>query len=152
MFRAGVNADTIDMWINPAPATFGADTAPAATLADQGAGVSQASWTYIDRFFLRWSSTGSGYAKRVTDELRVGFSWADVTPPAPPALSIALTGTDAVLSWPTNNSSGYALEANAQVVDSGGWESVGQPVVVQGANYTVTVSAGSGQRFFRLAK
>jgi len=151
VFRAGENADTCDMWINPAPSTFGAGTPPTATIADMGAGVSQASWSYIDRFFWRWSSTGSGYAKRVADELRVGFSWAEVTPLAPPVLSVALSGTDAVVSWPTNNSEGYVLQGNPKVEDSGGWEAVGTPVVVQGENYTVTIPA-TGTQFFRLQK
>jgi hypothetical protein len=150
VFRPGVNADTCDLWINPDPATFGATTPPVATVADQGSGVSQ-SWSFIDRFFWRWSSSGSGYAKRVADELRVGFSWAEVTPPAPPALAIALSGANVILSWPTNHSAGYSLESNPKVTDSGGWEAVGAPVVTVDTRNTVTVSA-SGTRYFRLKK
>lgn len=151
VFNPGVNDDTCDMWVNPDPASFGAATPPAATIAGIGNGVVEISWTFIDRFFWRWSSTGSAYTKRVSDELRVGFSWAEVTPPTPPSLSIALSGLNAILSWPTNHSAGYSLESNAQVDDAGGWEAVGTPVEIQGDNNTVTVAA-SGTRFFRLKK
>ena len=150
VFRGSIAADTCDLWINPDPATFGAGTAPTATIADAGSGFTPSSgWTAIDRFFWRWA--GSGYTKRTSDELRVGFSWAEVTPPAPPSLSVALSGASAVLSWPTNHSAGYNLQSNPLVTDSGGWEAVGAPVVVQGNNNTVTVAA-SGTRFFRLKK
>lgn len=148
VFRAGANADTCDLWINPNPSTFGAATPPTATLADIGAGVSQ-TWTFIDRFFWRWGT--AGYPNRVADELRVGFSWAEVTPPAPPALSIALSGANAVISWPTNTSAGYVLEDNAQVENSEGWEPVAQSPVVAGDNYAVTLGVG-GARYFRLKK
>lgn len=147
-FNAGVNADTCDLWINPDSSSFGTGTAPTATIAAVGTGVSQSTWSFIDRFFLRWAS--GGYTKRVADEVRVGFSWAEVTPAAPPSLAIALTGNSAVLSWSTN-ATGYVLESNLKVDDSGGWEAVGAPVVVQGGNNTATVSI-SGKKFFRLKK
>ncbi len=148
-FHAGVNADTCDLWLNPDPATFGAATPPAATIANVGAGTSQSSWSYIDRFFWRWVS--AGYVRRVADELRVGFSWAGVTPPAPPSLAAQLSGGQVIVSWSTNQSTGFVLQSNPSVEDSGGWEPVGTPVVIQGARNTVTVSS-SGRLYFRLKK
>jgi len=148
-FHSGVNADTCDLWINPDPTTFGSNAPPTATIPDIGTGVSQSTWSFIDRFFWRWSS--AGYAKRVSDELRVGFSWAEVTPPVGPSLSIAHSGNSVVVSWPIYNSSGYTLQSNSRVEDSGGWETVGTPIVPQNGTNTVTVSA-TGTKFYRLIK
>lgn len=148
VFRPGANDDTCDLWINPDPASFGAAAPPTPTLADIGSGVNE-SWSYIDRFFWRWAS--AGYTKRTADELRVGFSWAEVTPPAPPKLAIQRQGANVVVSWPTNQTAGFVLEANPNIQDSGGWEAVSEPVVVQGSENTVTLPA-TGKRFFRLKK
>ncbi len=148
VFKPGVNDDTCDLWLNPDPDTFGAATPPVATIADIGDGVKESAWSYIDRFFWRWVS--QGYEKRTADELRIGFSWAEVTPPAPPVLAVALRGNDVVLSW-SASFTGFSLEANADVADDGGWEPVGAPVTVVGDLYTVTVPI-NGEKFFRLKK
>lgn len=142
--------DTCDMWVNPDPSTFGTGTAPTATIADAGAGAAETSWSFIDRFFWRWAS--GGYTKRVSDELRVGFSWAEVTPPGPPALSVAPAGASVVLSWPTNSSSGYVLQSNPNVTDSGGWETANGTIIVQGNKYTLTTAPTGARLFYRLKK
>ena len=48
-----------------------------------------------------WRAGSGAYPKRVVDEIRLGYSWADVTPPRPPVLSVTASGTDAVLAWST---------------------------------------------------
>ena len=145
-FVDGDTNNLVDMWVNPSPLTFGLDTPPPATIGDVGLG--QTDDPSIDRFFMRWAS---GYPKRTFDEVRVGFSWAEVTPPAPPALGIALSGANVTLSWATNQV-GYALQAIPAFDDPNGWQTVGEPVVVQNSNNTVTVGASGKTRFFRLKK
>ena len=146
-FNSGTADDTCDLWINPDPATFGAASPPAASVGGIGNGATDGA--VLDYFFWRWSS---GYPKRTSDELRVGYSWADVTPPAAPKLTATLSGANIVISWPTNGSSGFVLQSNPVVSDAGGWETESASVVVSGSNNTVTVSANTGRKFFRLAK
>src|SRR5439155_1432776 len=88
------------------------------------------------------------------DEVRVGLSWADVTPPfvARPNLTIVLNGNgSATMSWPTA-ATGYNLEGAAALSSPSSWTAVTNPVVIVGANSTVTVPAGPGAKFFRLKK
>jgi hypothetical protein len=144
---AAANDDTGDLWLNPPPATFGEASAPTPTLADQGAGVNDLA--FADGFMWRYSS---GYPKRRVDEFRLGFSWADVTPPGPPLLSVAASGTDAVLSWSTNTPPSFKLESIKGFDDVDGWQAETTPALVQGVNYTVTVPADQTTKLFRLKK
>jgi len=146
VFGPGTSDDLCDMWLNPDPMTFGLDAPPTPTIAAIGTGKADAAG--IDRFFHRWAS---GYPKRTYDEVRVGFSWAEVTPPAPPELGIALSGANVRLSWATNQI-GYTLQAIPTFDDVNGWQAVGEPVVVQNGSNTVTVGATGHTRFFRLKK
>ena len=73
---AGTANDVINMWINPAAATFGAATAPTPTLTSTNAGTDL---TAVDRIFIRQDSdTETPFIDQ--DELRVGLDWATVTP------------------------------------------------------------------------
>lgn len=148
---ANTTDDQVDLWINPSPSDFGAATAPASTLA---APLTGTDITAIGAFTFRQNTAANTPAAMTFDELRIGGTWAAVTPPTPPtppALSIALDGANVVLSWPTNQSAGYSLQYNLALDDSGGWEPVEEDVVIQGADNTVTVPV-SGARFFRLKK
>jgi hypothetical protein len=146
-FNSGSSTDdTCDMWINPDPSTFGINPPPPPTVGPVGAG--GADMTTIDRFVLRYAS---GYTGRHFDEVRVGFDWAGVTPPAQPALDVVRVGTNVKLMWPTNISAGYELQAIRGFNDVDGWQPVATPVVVEGSSNTVTVGT-SGTKFFRLKK
>ena len=87
-FISGTGNDTSALWINPSSATFGAGSAPSATLTSSG-GTDMAA---ISQFLLR-GTTNSPIA--IVDELRIGTTWASVTPPAPipePSTYAALLG------------------------------------------------------------
>lgn len=79
--------DVSRMWINPDSSTFGAVIEPGATLtATTGADINLsqlASFILADR---------SGTPGAVVDELRIGLSWAAVTPMVPEPSSLALVG------------------------------------------------------------
>jgi len=66
--------DTTSIWINPTPGAV----EPAATITDTHAGTDLAS---INRFFLRQDSVTETPVLEI-DELRIGTTWADVTPAA----------------------------------------------------------------------
>jgi hypothetical protein len=142
--------DQVDMWIDPDSSTFGDASAPASTLTAALTGTDAEA---IAQFTFRQNTAGNTPESISYDELRVGRTWASVTPPyvpPPPALSVALSGANAVISWPTNHADGYALESIKGFDDTDGWQPVGQPAVVQGTNYTVTVTAGDDVELFRL--
>ncbi|MCX6892649.1 MAG: PEP-CTERM sorting domain-containing protein [Verrucomicrobia bacterium] len=79
--------DVSRMWINPDSSTFGAVIEPTASLtASTGADINLsqlASFILADR---------SGTPGAVVDELRIGLSWAAVTPMVPEPSSLALVG------------------------------------------------------------
>jgi hypothetical protein len=140
--------DTVNMWLNPDPSTFGAPTPPTPTVGPIGT-VSGTDMTQLSTFFFRSTMGGTGIRK-VADELRVGYSWADVTPLAPPALIVAKVSTNGVVSWPSFYADSFSLQAAPSV--TGPWVSVTNPVVVSGPNNTVTVPLTINTRFFRLLK
>ncbi len=141
------NDDSCDLWVNPAPETFGELEPPAPTLADQGAG--SADFASLNGFFWRY---GSGYPKRTTDEFRLGFTWADVTPPAQPQIKATLAGANVIISWPSQTPPSFALQSIRGLDDQDGWQWESTPVVLQGDRHTVTLPAGEQVRFFRLKK
>lgn len=69
-----VDNGQINAWINPSSTSFGG-SAPTADITN-----TDASPTSIDRFMLRQDSTNET-PDMVFDELRIGTTWADVTPP-----------------------------------------------------------------------
>ena len=145
---AANNDDTCDLWLNPNPSTFGADTPPTPSVANVGA-TGGTDLTQLDRFFFRRSN---GFPLRtVADELRIGYTWAQVTPQAPPTLTVVPSGTNVVLSWPGFYGTDYILQGNSNVV-GGTWATVTNAVVPSGGNSTVTVPARGTARFFRLLK
>lgn len=144
--------DSVDMWINSDPSTFGAVSPPAPTLSTAASG---ADIPNIDQFAFRQNTAANTPATITWDELRVGTGWDAVTPPAPPpppTLSIVLSGSNVIVSWPTNNANGFSLQSEAGFTDPDGWTPVGTLPAVSGTNYTVTVSHTGGQKLFRLKK
>jgi hypothetical protein len=91
-FVAGSNNDIARMWINPSVSTFGAGTAPAATLTSAPGGSIADSFASISTFNLRNVNT-VGTVDALFDELRVGDDWASVTVPEPSLFwTLALLG------------------------------------------------------------
>src|SRR5207247_5100570 len=131
-FVSGSANDVAEVWLNPDPASFGAASPPPATITN-ATGTDNAT---IDRFFVR--ASGTVPPKKTIDELRIGLSWASVTPPGA-LISIATSGANAIISWPTK-STGYSLQQAASLSSPINWTPVTNPVVVTGANNTVTVS------------
>jgi hypothetical protein len=82
----GAANDTCDLWVNPSPFAFQASEAnlPAANVANAGGGSPDVG--NVDFFWIK--STQAPASRRFTD-LRIGTTWASVTPPAPPTLALA---------------------------------------------------------------
>jgi hypothetical protein len=85
-----VDNDTAAYWLNPSSANFAAGSAPIAT----ASGLTGTVRASLDRFFLRQDSTTATPFVQV-DEIRVGTTWADVTPvgvPEPSTYMMLLGG------------------------------------------------------------
>jgi len=87
-------------------------------------------------------------------EILAQFNAIIASAPAP-VLSIAQSGANVLLSWPSNTAPSYVLEAtnvlDATTISGATWPSAGTPTVV-GTNYVVTNAVTSDKRFFRLHK
>jgi hypothetical protein len=145
---AATNGDVANLWINPSPASFGLAVQPAATLsASSGPNISSS----IIASFVLMNRDPTEPAGAVVDELRIGASWASVTPPAGPApvLSIAQIGGNIILSWPTN-ATGFSLHSTSNLATPNAWPAVSSPVNIIGGQYTVTNPLPPGTEFFRL--
>ncbi len=97
---AGNNDDSTRMWINPDASTLGLGTAPTPTLtASTGADVITSGGL---QSFLFYARANTLFPNQMTvDELRVGTSWADVTPttvPEPGSLALAGLGFMGLIS------------------------------------------------------
>jgi hypothetical protein len=66
----------------------------------------------------------------------------------PPAVAIRQSGTNFLVSWPTNASDGLSL-ASATQFPSATWTLV-TPVMLQGTNYVTTAALAPAQQFFQL--
>jgi len=95
-FNSSASDDVSSLWINPDSSTFAAGSAPGGALTTSaGADITASS---IASFLIREAATTQPSV--LLDELRVGASWADVTPvpePAVPMLSGA--GLLAFMFW-----------------------------------------------------
>lgn len=142
------NDDVVNMWINPPIASFGTAQMPAATLtATSGADIS----TSAIRSFVIMNRDATEPAGAVIDEVRAGTSWASVTPfaGAPPALNIALSGDNVILSW-TTNAPGFSLQSTSALGSNSVWTNLALPVTVVGGQYTVTNTLSGAAAYFRL--
>src|SRR5262249_29775196 len=74
-----VTPNAVTLWINPSASTFGAASEPATGQLSANTGVDGFA---IDRFNMRQNTATTVPANMQWDELRVGGSWASVTPPA----------------------------------------------------------------------
>jgi hypothetical protein len=148
---AATNDDVAQLWVNPDPSTFGAATPPPAPLTNSaGTDISQvASFVFFDR-------NANEPAGIVADELRVGRSWASVTPPTTtqtvvPTLKIALSGSKVLLSW-TTNATGFTLETAPALSNSVVWTAVTNSFPTVGDQFFWTNSISCRAAFFRLHK
>jgi hypothetical protein len=69
----------------------------------------------------------------------------------PPLLQITEAGTNAVLSWSTNDID-FALLSTTNLAPNAMWSSVTDSVSIVGSQNTVTVAANNTRQFFRLKR
>lgn len=90
-FNSGTGDDASSLWIDPISSSFGADTAPTPSLTATGG----TDMTAISQFLIRGAA---GSPSGIMDELRIGTTWASVTPvPEPSTWALAGLGAGLVL-------------------------------------------------------
>ncbi len=88
-FNAGASDDVVKMWINPLSSTFGSGSAPTETLITTTATTDNAQ---IGSLFLTQRANNLNPNVIIVDDLRIGTTWADVTPQVPEPTSAWLAG------------------------------------------------------------
>jgi hypothetical protein len=150
--------DIAQLWINPSPSTFGAASPPPPTLVASTGTDPTNTYAHVSQFasFVLFQR-GSGNAAlqpgtTIADELRVGLSWANVTPPASigtaPAVGMTRAGSQIVLFWP-RNATGDMLYSTPSVTPTINWSPAGTGTIV-GTEHVVTNSVSSTPRYYRL--
>jgi hypothetical protein len=158
--NATTNDDFAQLWINPSASDFGTANPPPPTLTTSGGGDLTNTSVHVSQIasfvlFERGSANASLQpGTTIADELRVGTSWASVTPPAGPqvvpTLNISQQGSSVVLSW-TTNATGFTLQA-ASILATNAWANLGTSPAVVGDQYVVTNGFGNTNTFYRLKK
>jgi hypothetical protein len=135
--------DLSQMWINPAMNSFGAMTAPTPSLINSnGANITAgqiASFIFVQR-------SASQPTEVLADELRIGTSWADVTPPAGsptrPRMKILNGPGGGTFQFGYTNNSGrsYSVYMSTNLSN---WASMGAATEVSPAYYEFEATAPS---------
>jgi hypothetical protein len=145
--------DVSQLWINPDPSDFGSSVPPGGALfAAAGPDINA---NQIASFVFLQAGLGSTNepATIIADELRIGTTWASVTPRGimPPRLNIARAGAKSILSWPLTAPE-YTLQIATVVGATNTWTTASSPVLILGDQFITTNTASAASTFYRLRK
>jgi hypothetical protein len=140
--------NTVYLWVNPDPSTFGSATEPGSGFLTAGTGTDGFT---IDRFNMRQNTTTSVPAAMQWDELRVGRTWADVTTPTPPLITEVrkLPGGAFQFRYRNGSAQTYSIYASTDLIN---WTAIGSAAQVAPGIYEFTDPAATNlwQRFYQL--
>ncbi len=152
LFLAGrydftVSPNSIALWINPGSTNFGATNAPATVLTNNGG----TDGFTIDRINLRQNTAASVPANVQWDELRSGFTWASVTPPALPSLTSLKHFTNGTFQFTYTNVTAlsYSVYASTNLTQ---WSPIGTASLISNGLYQFADPSASNKprRFYQL--
>jgi predicted esterase len=103
MFNSGSADDISRLYLNPSPSTFGGVAPTIGTILSTASGSDISSW--VSTFLLRQNTAAAVPVGVVFDELRVGTTYADVTPLPEPTTGSELAVFAALLAWRLNGRS-----------------------------------------------
>jgi hypothetical protein len=121
--------DTVSLWINPDPSTFNAASAPAPTVGPASFGVKN---SRIRDFAMH--AVNAPATHRIAD-LRIGTTWASVTPPAAPTLTLGNVYA------PVGSTAVFASQNAGNPVDTYTWSFNGGPALSDNSHYSGTATA-----------
>ena len=144
--------NSVYLWINPDVSTFGAGSPPA-NFISANTGIDGS--FLIDRFNMRQNTASTVPAAMQWDELRIGTSWAAVTPPgsipAPNITSfVQLPDLTFRLTYTNYTSNTFTLYASTNL--SASWSAIGAATQISPGVYqfTDTTATNSSSRFYQL--
>ena len=146
-----VTPNAVSLWINPAASTLGADSQPTTGFVSQTAGPDNLT---IDRFNMRQNTAASVPAAMQWDELRVGLTWASVTPPSSDTPTV-LTGltrlTNGAFQLAYTNASSQAGTVYTST-NLTNWAAAGMATQVSPGLYQFTdpTATNYSRRFYKL--
>jgi hypothetical protein len=97
----------------------------------------------FDGLAFGWRATGSTASEMTVNSIIVTGQ------NTPPIISSTASGSQLALTWP-GNYQGWLLQSNSTGLDSGNWVTI--PGTDGGTNYSITITPGSPNTFYRLIK
>ncbi len=155
-FDPGAGDDTVALWVNPDPNSFGgSEPAPSIAPTTTGNATDAAALRYA---FLRCNSSTVTGANDV-DNLRVGTSWTDVTPaasapaiPPPRITEISLSATTLTLRGSNGPANGlYRIEVTSELLPAA-WQARTTNQFGPDGSFASAIpfEGGASRQFFRL--
>jgi len=145
-FVAGADNDVARLYVNPTPGSVESASTPVVTVT----GVADVINNQIQAIFLRNNSVEPAGA--LIDDVRIGTTWTDVTPPGQadsPSLRILPAATNVQLRWPVDRR-GFVLETITNLASGGSWQAATNNITVAGSDFLVVLDGAGTGRFFRL--
>ena len=145
-FNPGASDDVAKLYVNPVPGSPEGVNTPAVITP---AGLADVNGNQIQSFYLRNNSVEPNGVQ--IDDLRVGTTWADVTPPFLAILSIHRTPpSDVELTWSAVIGRTYRVQYKNDLTDPD-WTDLSPDVTASGNTAALTdISAAGSQRFYRV--
>ena len=150
-FNSGTSSDDVStMWLDPVPSFFGSNQPPAASLTTADGSDMTANQIASFVFFQRDVTEPAAVQ---ADELRIGTTWASVTPPAQIFTALAglsVQSNGAFQFFYTNNSSqSVSVYASTNMID---WAAIGVPSQISPGLYQFVDPAATNfpRRFYKL--
>ncbi len=146
-----MSPNQVSLWINPDSSAWNASVEPTNGFVFASNGTDGFT---IDRFNLRQNTTSSVPGAMQWDELRLGTSWADVTPLAPVSLvtlSNVVQQKDGTFQFAYTNQTGqnYSIRASTNLID---WETIGSATQISPSlfQFSDTTATNHPNRFYQL--
>jgi len=138
--------DISQLWINPNPATFGAVNPPLSSLSNAAGNDVAADQIYSFVFFQR--SDVNEPAVMIADELRIGTSWAEVTPTAASVRfdSIVRLFDGRVRFRGSGDPGGYVIEGSPDLM---GWTELTRLATPTGTFFCTDPASYAVKRYYR---
>ena len=148
-----VSDDVSILWINPDPATFAATSPPPGSIVVSNGWDINSKQIASFVFLQRGLNNTNQPETTIADELRIGPTWASVTPAAQavPSLDVARLGSNIVLSWPAN-AAGFVLETSPAIDANSLWTLASGDLFFASNRFRFTNSAAAGAAFYRLRR
>jgi hypothetical protein len=140
------------LYINGQRAGTGATPYPLSVVDDRNNWLGRSQWVdpmyngLIDEFRIY---NGPALDADIAADFAAG---PNALPVARPTLSFSRSGSNLIISWPTNGNDGYVLQSSGVMAIGTTWSNVTGTPTISGANYQMTVPTSGEQQYYKLTK